>query len=557
MEIDMKKIYATILAAAIAVSQTAVFAADTDAVSAVYDGESRSVKIEGRIGTSEDVPVTVCISGEADAVFSDDNLPAAAYVIFTGSDGNFSDSRSFAGVLPGGVLELTLTSASGTLKTEILVYSEDDENTKTVLAAVNAATDAKTLASYLAENKNIEKLGFRYADTENYLEEVAAFCIARRAQNKADFTLSELSEEIHFALLICEVKGGADINESMAQHYSGVESTYEEFEKLSAEIREEIAAVINDADYLKQAQRPELGTLELVAKARCAAGESWTALRSVLTENAESYGISFSGDWSNISESNKPKVFSEIMNDVKKAVDTEKIGKLFDAAAEKVLKQQKEDNKKGSSSGGGSSSSSSSGSGNTGIISYPEIDKTVFEESGFSDTKGHFSEQAVAYLTEKNIISGYPDKTFRPDSKLSRAEFAAIVCKAFDFTASAGGAKFADVNESDWFYSSVSALADNNVAAGYDGKFSPGDVVTRQDAAVMLKKSLEAKGIAADAEKTDFSDFGDVSEYAKGSVGALCGAGIISGYDGLFRPKDSVTRAEAAVMVYKILTQMF
>ena len=112
---------------------------------------------------------------------------------------------------------------------------------------------------------------------------------------------------------------------------------------------------------------------------------------------------------------------------------------------------------------------------------------------------------------------------------------------------------FSDVPSSAWYYSNVMQAAANGIVSGYpDGTFKPGNSVTRRDFAIMLTQML---GVSNDG--TAVSPFIDVDEDDYGVVAiAYCKAqGIISGYeeDGTFRPDNTITRQEAASMIVKAM----
>ena len=86
-----------------------------------------------------------------------------------------------------------------------------------------------------------------------------------------------------------------------------------------------------------------------------------------------------------------------------------------------------------------------------------------------------------------------------------------------------------------------------------DGSFAPDNPVTRQDAAVMIARLCEKKGIALSG-KGATADSDKIASYALESVEKLVGAGIISGFeDGSFRPAENLTRAQAAKLICVLL----
>ena len=83
--------------------------------------------------------------------------------------------------------------------------------------------------------------------------------------------------------------------------------------------------------------------------------------------------------------------------------------------------------------------------------------------------------------------------------------------------------------------------------------FGVGDFVTRQDVAVILDRIHK---ISASGNAVSFSDSADISDYASDAVGRLSAAGVINGSDGKFMPKSNCTRAQAACMVYRMMSLM-
>ena len=108
---------------------------------------------------------------------------------------------------------------------------------------------------------------------------------------------------------------------------------------------------------------------------------------------------------------------------------------------------------------------------------------------------------------------------------------------------------FTDVKSTDWFYSYVNKAVEEGIVLGIgDNKFGPNTNITREDFAVMTVRML---GVAVDDKLTiPFTDSDKISDYAKSAV-AYCAANkIINGYEDMtFRPKNNITREEAAKML--------
>ena len=171
---------------------------------------------------------------------------------------------------------------------------------------------------------------------------------------------------------------------------------------------------------------------------------------------------------------------------------------------------------------------------------------TVVSAAAFSDTSGHWAESVIDKWSNANVINGYEDGTFLPDANISRAELAKVISAAKQFT-SLADINFSDVSGDEWFVSDLRKCVAQGIIGGYeDGTFRPDDAVTREEAATMFQRAYKINSIGL----LNFSDNDSISEWAKTSVTALVGAGVINGYeDGTFMPSAPITRAE----VVKIL----
>lgn len=87
-------------------------------------------------------------------------------------------------------------------------------------------------------------------------------------------------------------------------------------------------------------------------------------------------------------------------------------------------------------------------------------------------------------------------------------------------------------------------------------QFRPNSAITREEAAVFIARALRlAKAElseGADAALEGFADHDQISTYAEGSIRALVEAELLQGDNGSLKPKGSLTRAEAAVLLYRI-----
>ena len=208
----------------------------------------------------------------------------------------------------------------------------------------------------------------------------------------------------------------------------------------------------------------------------------------------------------------------------------------------------------GSSRGGFKADSSISRVTPPTPISTTDTTKQPVQFTDLGDVE--WARDAIKDLAEKEIVSGKDAEHFAPNDNITREETAKIIAGIFKLSGS-GSVPFSDVKSDDWFYPYVSAVYNNKIVNGIsENMFGSGLPVTRQDMCAMIYNVVSASGTELDkkfAQKT-FEDNDMISPYAAEAVAVLQTAGIISGDENNeFRPQDGATRAEAAVMLQRLL----
>ncbi len=114
---------------------------------------------------------------------------------------------------------------------------------------------------------------------------------------------------------------------------------------------------------------------------------------------------------------------------------------------------------------------------------------------------------------------------------------------------------FADVSANDWFAPYVTKAAGLGLVNGSGSGFAPNNNITREDAAVILYRLISKKQSVSGAYS--FDDGNNIASYASEAVSALASNGIISGSgNNMFNPKSNLTRAEASKLIFGALTKM-
>ena len=153
-------------------------------------------------------------------------------------------------------------------------------------------------------------------------------------------------------------------------------------------------------------------------------------------------------------------------------------------------------------------------------------------------------------------VFGYEDGTVHPLHNISRAEVAAIFFRLLDGELRDGNLTasntFADVQEGDWYNTSVSTMARLGILRGRTGDcFDPGAPITRAEFAAICAR-FDTSGISGGSSFTDIS-----GHWAQGEIARAAALGWIRGYeDGTFRPENYITRAEAMTMINRMLNRL-
>lgn len=164
--------------------------------------------------------------------------------------------------------------------------------------------------------------------------------------------------------------------------------------------------------------------------------------------------------------------------------------------------------------------------------------------SDFSDFPTDWSAPAMTHAVQNGLLNGSDGKIL-PKGLLTRAQMATMVNRAFASSAKASLTSFTDMVPGAWHYNEMAKAVQMGVFQGADGKLSPDDPITREQAFAVLARAFGlADGKASSLDK--FSDGAQVSSWAKGAVAALVEQGYVSGADGALNPQSYITRAEFA-----------
>ncbi|HBL59624.1 MAG TPA: S-layer protein [Cyanobacteria bacterium UBA8803] len=177
----------------------------------------------------------------------------------------------------------------------------------------------------------------------------------------------------------------------------------------------------------------------------------------------------------------------------------------------------------------------------------------------FSDVgEQEWAREAIASLTQQDLVAGFPDRTFKPHQVATRGELAAILQNLVDKKNKHRAIAFKDLPANYWATAAIRDVSKTGALKGYPGeKFQPNQPVSRVEVLVALATALNLKTPSTPAKiLQSYKDGDQVPDYALPKVAAAQTAGWVVGYQAsskLLNPTQHATRAEVAAMIYRAL----
>lgn len=556
----MKKIVSTMLCVVLVF--TLVFSASAAAtLDFSFDKESLTLSVGGTLGASEHRAVMVYIfdASNASSDLSDSNPPVFADVALTGKDGLFDYTKVLSNAYPSGQYRVVVSSVEGS-ETSLFMYTNKNQVTS-LLPQINGAASASALEAVITPNATA--LGIDMTVYNPIKTDVCLYLYGTKPATgfaNADVFINSFDQ----AMAAARIVSGEDTSLVLKEYSKALSIDFEnDYNKFDSVVKSAINTELKSADYtskLLSQQYPELRTVAFVK-----AAPTWQALKNAFY-GVDASGVEIVSNYAVINPdltvfnkvSNKDNVFAQMFKQRASLTTVVNIRNIFSQCALSVYNAEINGSASGGSSSGGSSFGGGAASGPVTIQpGYVNQPTEVLKPAIFTDTDVNaWYYNSIERLVTYSLINGYEDKTFKPENSITRAEFTKLVVGIAKHTGTmkeaASDASFADVNESDWFSGVVTEAASAGLVTGADGNFNPNAVITRQDAAVILYRLISDVKTMENA--TDFDDKTEIADYAKEAVSLLAGANIISGMgDGKFAPTQNLTRAQAAKLLYGVL----
>lgn len=365
-------------------------------------------------------------------------------------------------------------------------------------------------------------------------------------------TMKELFTDAAFIALVDE--GKADIENVMVS--AGIEEKYADL--YYDEISEDTKKVFGKNNfegkgfYTREAISEAFN--EAVILAFVADMNAQSDAEKLIMEFGEDIGIDVD-EYKDLTTKQKNKVKDYVVG-LGKVASTETLAKKINDKIDDVSKESSGGGRGGSSGGGSSSGGAGYFGSTTPIEATPEVKEPVFE--GFDDMEGFdWAKDSVNALAKDGIVSGIGDGKFAPGNDVTREEILTMLLRAYKVDVSGAKCSFKDVPADAWYAPYVAKGFELGVTMGIDAEnFGSKKAVTRAEVAAMAYRIATHFGGEFTPETELFADDASIADWAKTSVYALKGASVINGTGtGTFEPNKGCTRAEAAKIVYGLINR--
>ncbi len=193
---------------------------------------------------------------------------------------------------------------------------------------------------------------------------------------------------------------------------------------------------------------------------------------------------------------------------------------------------------------------------NGNVINYPytvDVSFRLLNAAKYTDITYHWAESDIRYLYQEGILTDFSGTRFHPNQAITRAEFISMIVTQMKLAIPKSNSRaFSDVPVNHWAHQAISTAKQYKLLNGYpDQTFRPNERISRAEIAILMYNAYQSQ-----LPKTAYNTFSDVPSnyWANQAISSLTRGQILQGYpNGYFYPNNSITRAEAAAMIARIM----
>ncbi|MBR5614429.1 MAG: S-layer homology domain-containing protein [Clostridia bacterium] len=168
--------------------------------------------------------------------------------------------------------------------------------------------------------------------------------------------------------------------------------------------------------------------------------------------------------------------------------------------------------------------------------------------------------EGVDYVLNTGMMIGTGDKTFEPDTSVTRAMLVTVLWRAEGKPEAAKDSSFKDLEDGLYYVDAVEWAAENGIVNGYtETEFAPNDKLAREQIAAIMFRYAGHKGydvsVGENTNILSYTDYSQISEYAIPAMQWAAGSGLMTGRtNSTLNPKADTTRAEIATILYRFFS---
>ena len=192
-------------------------------------------------------------------------------------------------------------------------------------------------------------------------------------------------------------------------------------------------------------------------------------------------------------------------------------------------------------------------------VSALDVDDTI---TLFSDVSlDYWAFEPIYKLVSAEVLTGYPEGTFEPLAKITRAEIAAMLCRGFDVEPVEATSKFTDTGVAAWAEKYINPLSDQGIFLGVgENLFDPTANITNAEVAKLMVRLINRFNPSATYSNPilTFSDEQEIATWAKDSAKEAVAYGVMDvDSNNKFNPKEVVTRDKLADTILKTMQTIY
>ena len=187
-------------------------------------------------------------------------------------------------------------------------------------------------------------------------------------------------------------------------------------------------------------------------------------------------------------------------------------------------------------------------------LTYPTVTHAS-NSLAFQDISSSYAKEGIADLAHAGIINGKTDTLFSPKETIQRRHFAVLLAKSLGIQPlQPAKPSFVDVPNTNPEYGYIEALAELGILQGQStAHMGATQGISREDAAVLIYRAFGKEAISSTLLH-GYKDMNQISPYASEAVAYSSWKGLLKGNEGNYKPKQLLTREEAAIVTHRLYT---